>query len=107
MPEKQFTTSEEITNIHSLCNSLNLNPKHQALFFVGLSKDDPESEKNRLVCCLQGSSKTIHNALVAAMTEDQDFLHIITEAVTSAMLENLSTKLGSDSGEKDDSEKQN
>jgi hypothetical protein len=107
MSEKQFTTSEEITNIHSLCNSLNLNPKHQALFFVGLSKDDPESNQNKLLCSLQGSNKTVHNALVTAMMEDQDLLHIIRDAVTSAILENLSTKLGSDLGDDDDSEKQN
>jgi len=101
MPEKQFTTSEEITNIHSLCNSLNLNPKHQALFFVGLSKDDPESEKNRLLCSLQGSSKTVHNALVTAMMEDKDLLHIIRDAVTTAMLDTLSDRL-KDNLEEDD-----
>jgi len=101
MPEKQFTTSEEITNIHSLCNSLNLNPKHQALFFVGLSKDDPESEKNRLLCSLQGSGKTVHNALVTAMMEDKDLLHIIRDAVTTAMLDTLSDRL-KDNLEEDD-----
>jgi hypothetical protein len=97
MSEKQFTTSEEITNIHSLCFNLHLNPKHQAVLFVGLSKDDPESNQNKLLCCLQGSNKTIHNALVAAMTEDQDFLHIITEAVTAAMFNKVL-----DSGSEDD-----
>jgi hypothetical protein len=97
MSEKQFTTSDEITNIHSLCFNLHLNPKHQAVFFVGLSKDDPESNQNKLLCCLQGSNKTIDSALVAAMMEDEDLFCIIKDAVTSAMLNKVL-----DSGSEDD-----
>ena len=97
MSEQQFTTADEITNIHSLCFNLHLNPKHQAVFFVGLSKDDPESNQNKLLCCLQGSNKTIHSALVTSMMQDENLLHIIKDAVTSAMLNKVL-----DSGSEDD-----
>jgi hypothetical protein len=97
MSEKQFTTSDEITNIHNLCKEFNLNPKHQAVLLVSLSKENIESDQNQLLCSLQGSSKTIQLALVTSMLQDEDLFCIIKDAVTSAMLNKVL-----DSGSEDD-----
>lgn len=97
MSEKQFTTSDEITNIHSLCKEFNLNPKHQAVLLVSLSKENIESDQNQLLCSLQGSSKTIQLALVTSMLQDEDLFCIIKDAVTSAMFNKVL-----DSGSEDD-----
>jgi hypothetical protein len=97
MSEKQFTTTDEITNIHNLCKEFNLNPKHQAVLLVSLSKENIESDQNQLLCSLQGSSKTIQLALVTSMLQDENLLHIIKNAVTSAMFNKIL-----DSGSEDD-----
>ena len=86
MSEKQFTTPEEIANVHDLCREFYLNGKHQAVLFLSLTKKDPESEENQLLCSLQGSNKTIQLALVTSMLQDEDLFCIIKDAVTSAML---------------------
>jgi hypothetical protein len=100
MSEKQFTTPEEIANVHDLCREFHLNGKHQAVLFLSLTKKDPESEENQLLCSLQGSNKTIRTALIAMMAEDDNIMQMIKQAVSDAMLIKL-TNLVSD---EDDSE---